>query len=278
MRIVAGRFKGASLATPKSDATRPTSDRLRETIFNILLHGVGADLEGARVLDLFAGTGALGFEAISRGAKHATFVEEGTDARGVIRRNMEAFGLNGAAKILRRDATKLGAAGTIEPFDLLFADPPMTRASANWRWRRPEKAAGWQMVPSAFWKSGPATRSRFRLASSFSTSAQAATVRCSSRAISPPDYGTVFFGRGRVRRKMRPSRAGDLSSRAWHKPSSRGDFRRRRRSKRIAQGLAASTMTRPSAMRGSPVGSGKGKVTSPASRTSGAVSQTRVLI
>ncbi|CUA94783.1 16S rRNA (guanine(966)-N(2))-methyltransferase RsmD [Pannonibacter indicus] len=124
MRIVAGRFKGASLATPKSDATRPTSDRLRETIFNILLHGVGADLEGARVLDLFAGTGALGFEAISRGAKHATFVEEGADARGVIRRNMEAFGLNGAAKILRRDATKLGAAGTIEPFDLLFADPP----------------------------------------------------------------------------------------------------------------------------------------------------------
>ena len=124
MRIVAGRLKGASLATPKSDATRPTSDRLRETIFNILLHGVGADLEGARVLDLFAGTGALGFEAISRGAKHATFVEEGADARGVIRRNMEAFGLNGAAKILRRDATKLGAAGTIEPFDLLFADPP----------------------------------------------------------------------------------------------------------------------------------------------------------
>ncbi|NBN78993.1 16S rRNA (guanine(966)-N(2))-methyltransferase RsmD [Microvirga tunisiensis] len=124
MRIIAGRFRGMALATPKSDATRPTSDRLRETIFNILAHGIGFDVEGARVLDLFAGTGALGFEAISRGARHATFVEEAVEPRGVIRRNMEQMGLNGAAKILRRDATRLGEAGTIEPFDLLFADPP----------------------------------------------------------------------------------------------------------------------------------------------------------
>lgn len=124
MRIVAGRFKGAALAAPKTQDTRPTSDRLRETIFNILAHGLDVDLEGARVLDLFAGTGALGFEAISRGARHCTFIEEGAEARGIIRRNMEALGLNGAAKIFRRDATRLGSAGTIEPFDLLFADPP----------------------------------------------------------------------------------------------------------------------------------------------------------
>lgn len=124
MRIVAGRFKGAALAAPKSQGTRPTSDRLRETIFNILAHGLDFDLDSKRVLDLFAGTGALGFEAISRGARHCTFIEDGTEARGVIRRNMETLGLNGASKIFRRDATKMGAVGTIEPFDLLFADPP----------------------------------------------------------------------------------------------------------------------------------------------------------
>ncbi|MCX2723850.1 16S rRNA (guanine(966)-N(2))-methyltransferase RsmD [Roseibium salinum] len=124
MRIVAGRYKGAALAAPKSQDTRPTSDRLRETIFNILAHGLDVDLDGARVLDLFAGTGALGFEAISRGARHCTFIEEGAEARGAIRRNMETLGLNGAAKIFRRDAVRLGSAGTIEPFDLVFADPP----------------------------------------------------------------------------------------------------------------------------------------------------------
>lgn len=145
MRIVAGRFKGAALATPKSSATRPTSDRLRETIFNILVHSIEMDLEGVRVLDLFAGTGALGFEAISRGAAHCTFIEEGADARGVIRRNMETFGLNGAAKIFRRDATRLGAVGTIAPFDLLFADPPYDKhlgerallAAAKGGWLKP---------------------------------------------------------------------------------------------------------------------------------------------
>ncbi len=124
MRIVAGRFKGATVAAPKTQATRPTSDRLRETIFNILAHGIGLDLDGVRVLDLFAGSGALGLEAISRGARHCTFIEEGAEARGVVRRNMEELGLNGVAKIFRRDATKLGEVGTIEPFDLLFADPP----------------------------------------------------------------------------------------------------------------------------------------------------------
>lgn len=142
MRIVAGRFKGTALATPKSQATRPTSDRLRETIFNILAHGLDVEVEDARVLDLFAGTGALGFEALSRGARHCTFIEENVEARGVIRRNMETLGLNGVAKIFRRDATRLGPTGTIDPFDLVFADPPygkglgekalVSAAAGNW--------------------------------------------------------------------------------------------------------------------------------------------------
>lgn len=142
MRIIAGRFKGTALATPRSDATRPTSDRLRETIFNILAHGIGLDLDGVRVLDLFAGTGALGFEAISRGARHATFVDEAVEPRGLIRRNMETMGLNGVAKILRRDATKLGAAGTIEPFDLVFADPPYDKGLGE-QALASAKAGGW---------------------------------------------------------------------------------------------------------------------------------------
>ncbi|GGB52500.1 DNA methyltransferase [Roseibium aquae] len=124
MRIIAGRHKGAAIAAPKTQATRPTTDRLRETLFNILAHGHGLDFDGLRVLDLFAGSGALGLEALSRGARHCTFIEEGAAARGVIRQNMETLGLNGVAKIFRRDATRLGDAGTIEPFDLLFADPP----------------------------------------------------------------------------------------------------------------------------------------------------------
>ncbi|GAB4540900.1 MAG: 16S rRNA (guanine(966)-N(2))-methyltransferase RsmD [Roseibium sp.] len=165
MRIVAGRFRGAALAAPKSQGTRPTSDRLRETVFNILAHGLDAELEGARVLDLFAGTGALGFEAISRGARHCTFIEEGTEARGVIRRNMETLGLNGAAKIFRRDATRLGAAGTIEPFDLVFADPPYDKglgekalaSAAAGGWLKPgavcvleERASADVEVPAGF--------------------------------------------------------------------------------------------------------------------------------
>lgn len=147
MRIIAGRFKGTALATPRSDATRPTSDRLRETIFNILAHGIGLDLDGVRVLDLFAGTGALGFEAISRGARHATFVDEAVEPRGLIRRNMETMGLNGAAKILRRDATKLGPAGTIEPFDLVFADPPYDKGLGELALAS-AKAGGW-LAPGA---------------------------------------------------------------------------------------------------------------------------------
>ena len=127
MRIVAGRFRGAALATPKGQDIRPTSDRVRESVFNILAHGVGVDLEDARVLDLFAGTGALGLEAMSRGAAFALFVEESAQARGLIRRNAEMLGVMGSTRIYRRDAAKLGEIGTLAPFGLAFADPPYGR-------------------------------------------------------------------------------------------------------------------------------------------------------
>lgn len=124
MRIVGGRLRGRPLAGPRSSAIRPTSDRLRESIFNILAHAYGLPQADTRVLDLFAGTGALGLEAISRGAANALFVESGVEGRGLIRTNIEALGLNGVTRILRRDATDLGRAGTIAPFDLIFCDPP----------------------------------------------------------------------------------------------------------------------------------------------------------
>ena len=127
MRIVGGRLRGRPLAGPRSNAIRPTSDRLRETLFNILHHSYGLPQPDTRVLDLFAGTGALGLEALSRGAAQALFVETSVVGRGIIRSNIESLGLTGVTRILRRDATDLGRAGTIQPFDLLFCDPPYGR-------------------------------------------------------------------------------------------------------------------------------------------------------
>lgn len=128
MRIVGGKFRGRALAAPKHEGVRPTSDRVRESMFNILEHGIeGGDLDGARVIDLFAGTGALGIEAVSRGAAFALFVEDAADARALIRSNVEALGLTGATRIFRRDATDLGPAGTMAPFSLAFLDPPYGR-------------------------------------------------------------------------------------------------------------------------------------------------------
>jgi len=124
MRIVGGEFRGRSLATPRTHDIRPTTDRTREAVFNVLTHRFGDRVKGARVLDLFAGTGALGLEAMSRGASHCMFIEESAEGRGLIRSNVETFGLTGRTKIFRRDATKLGDAGNIQPFGLLFADPP----------------------------------------------------------------------------------------------------------------------------------------------------------
>jgi 16S rRNA (guanine966-N2)-methyltransferase len=124
MRIVGGRLRGRNLASPKSAAIRPTADRLRESLFNVLVHGYGDMVTNARVLDLFAGTGALGLEALSRGALFALFIDDGAEARALIRANVEALGLGGIARIFRRDATKLGSAHPLAPFSLVFADPP----------------------------------------------------------------------------------------------------------------------------------------------------------
>jgi len=127
MRIIGGTHRGRQLRAPEGVQTRPTGERTREAVFNVLAHADWAPpLEGARVIDLFAGSGALGLEAVSRGAAFALFVETSAQARGAIRDNIEALALFGATRIHRRDATDLGQkpAGLGDPFDLAFADPP----------------------------------------------------------------------------------------------------------------------------------------------------------
>jgi 16S rRNA (guanine966-N2)-methyltransferase len=129
MRIVGGKYRGLTLAAPKDERVRPTSDRVREALYNILAHNdfdVGFRIEGARVLDLFSGTGALGLEALSRGAKYVLFVDDSAESRGLVRRNVEAMQATGVTKIWRRDATALGemAANAGGPFDLVLLDPP----------------------------------------------------------------------------------------------------------------------------------------------------------
>lgn len=131
MRIVGGSLKGRTLKGPASSLTRPTSDRLRESLFNMLAHAYGDPCADARVLDLFAGTGALGIEAVSRGARFALFVEEAAEARGLIRDNVEALGLTGVTKIFRRDATRLGDMGPGEAYGLVFCDPPYGKGLAE---------------------------------------------------------------------------------------------------------------------------------------------------
>jgi 16S rRNA (guanine966-N2)-methyltransferase len=129
MRVVSGKFRGLTLAAPKDARVRPTSDRVREAIFNVLAHNdfeIGFRLQDARVLDLFAGTGALGLEALSRGAKYVLFVDDHAESRALIRRNVESANATGATKIWRRDAAGLGPlpANAGGPFDLVFMDPP----------------------------------------------------------------------------------------------------------------------------------------------------------
>ena len=124
VRIVGGRLGGRPLAGPKSRDIRPTSDRLRESLFNVLMHRYPDALAGGRVLDLFAGTGALGLEAVSRGAALAVLVDQGFEARALIRQNIDSLGLGGHARLLKRDATRLGAVAPFEPFTLLLCDPP----------------------------------------------------------------------------------------------------------------------------------------------------------
>ncbi len=147
MRVVGGRLKGRNIASPASREIRPTQDRLRESVFNILIHAYDNPIEGARVLDLFAGTGALGIEAVSRGAAFALFVDNGAEARALLRNNVEALALGGVTKVYRRDATNLGPAHPIEPFALVFLDPPYGKGLAE-KALASLREGGW-LAPSA---------------------------------------------------------------------------------------------------------------------------------
>ncbi len=147
MRIVGGEFRGRPLATPRSQSIRPTTDRTREAMFNVVAHRFAEKLANAHVLDLFAGTGALGMEALSRGASHCVFVEESAEGRGLIRTNVEAFGLQGRTKIFRRDATGLGDAGTVPRAGLVFADPPYGKGLGEAALRS-ARQGGW-LLPGA---------------------------------------------------------------------------------------------------------------------------------
>jgi 16S rRNA (guanine966-N2)-methyltransferase len=147
MRVVGGRLRSRPIAGPKGNGLRPTADRLRETLFNILIHAYGDPITGARVLDLFAGTGALGIESISRGATYALFVDDGVQARALLRDNTESLGLGGVTRIFRRDATKLGPAHPLEPFTLVFLDPPYGRGLAE-KALASARDGGW-LVPGA---------------------------------------------------------------------------------------------------------------------------------
>ena len=127
MRIVAGTLRGRSILAPEGQGTRPTSDRARQAVFNVLEHAAWAPgLSGIRVIDLFAGSGALGFEAMSRGAAFGLFVETAEAARGAIRENADVYGLLGRVRVHRRSATDLGGrpGSDGEAFDLAFLDPP----------------------------------------------------------------------------------------------------------------------------------------------------------
>lgn len=131
MRVVGGRLRSRPIAGPKSHALRPTADRLREALFNIFAHAYGDPVTGARVLDLFAGTGALGIEAISRGATFALFVDNGLESRALLRDNVGTLGLGGVTRVFRRDATRLGPVAPLEPFTLAFLDPPYGKGLAE---------------------------------------------------------------------------------------------------------------------------------------------------
>jgi 16S rRNA (guanine966-N2)-methyltransferase len=165
MRIVGGQFRGRALAVPHSHDIRPTADRLRESLFNILLHAYDDPVTGARVLDLFAGTGALGLEAMSRGAAFALFVDDGAEARALIRENVATLGLGGTTKIFRRDATRLGAAHPVEPFSLVFVDPPYGRGLGE-RALVSARAGGW-LLPDALVVVEEAVASAFKTPDSF---------------------------------------------------------------------------------------------------------------
>jgi 16S rRNA (guanine966-N2)-methyltransferase len=158
MRVTGGEFGGRTLRGPSSDAVRPTSDKLRQAIFNILAHAYGDPVPQARVLDLFAGTGALGIEALSRGAAYALFVEDAAASRAIIRDNLEALQLTGVTRIFRRDATRLGPRSIYDAFSLVFCDPPYGKGLAeravaslkSGNWLRPDALVVVEEAADAF--------------------------------------------------------------------------------------------------------------------------------
>ncbi len=171
MRVIGGARRGLKLAdVGDGDRTahlRPTSDRVREAIFNLLINGGyggghGNPVAGARVLDLFAGTGALGLEALSRGAAEVTFVDDGAKALALIRANVAKMRAEGETRVLRQDATRLGV-NPGPPYGLVFVDPPYGKglgeaalvAAAKGGWLAPEAMVVWEegmapLVPEGF--------------------------------------------------------------------------------------------------------------------------------
>ena len=166
MRVVGGGLRGRALAAPKSSTIRPTADRLREALFNILVHAYDNPIAGARVLDLFAGTGALGIETLSRGAAFTLFVDDGAEARALLRENVATLGLGGTSRIFRRDATKLGPAHPVEPFSLVFLDPPYGQNLAD-KALASARRGGW-LSPEALIVVEEATKARFVAPEGFS--------------------------------------------------------------------------------------------------------------
>ena len=157
MRIIGGAHRGTHLAPvgagdPQAHL-RPTSDRVREAIFNLLENSLHLDLQGLRVLDLFAGTGALGLEALSRGAARVAFVDDGTPARAILRRNIEILRAMGTTDVWRRDATALGL-NRGPGYDLVFLDPPYGKGLGE-RALASATAGGW-LAPGAVvvWEEG----------------------------------------------------------------------------------------------------------------------------
>ena len=147
MRVVGGRLRSRPIAGPKGDGLRPTADRLRESLFNILTHAYGDPIEGARVLDLFAGTGALGIEALSRGAAYVLFVDDGVEARALLRNNTEALGLGGTSRIFRRDATKLGTGLSARAVHARLSRSALSQGAGGKGFESPRApAAGWSRM------------------------------------------------------------------------------------------------------------------------------------
>jgi len=154
MRIIAGRFKGRSLRSPASGNIRPTSDRLRESLFNVLMHAYSDPVDGARILDLFAGTGALGLEALSRGAKFACFVEDAAEARGLIKENIETLALRGKAKFFGGMQRGWAASIPMSHFRLSFATRLMAKISLQKHFQVHSQVVGLRIMPCLLSRSG----------------------------------------------------------------------------------------------------------------------------